>query len=157
MVNTCRSLIATASKRHSQHHPDRPCSTCLLCGKSSSSYFTHYGAWTTEEKEFLHRYWDGELEDNMCICVAHQREAKRVHPPEYTPKLSNKVNVTVTEMDDQVCMYPSCTTNNKLITASFVPASELKAALQLHGDYKEHKLYQALSGNVQAIDPSNLC
>ena len=61
-----------------------------------------------------------------------------MHPPKYTPKWGNKVSVT--QKEDQVCMYPSCTANNELIALSFVLINELKAALQVHSDSKGQKL-----------------
>ena len=79
MASNCKN-----KERYSKYHPNQPCSKCFLCGKSSL-IFSHYAAWGEDEKEFLRNYCENEPESSACICVAHQKEAKRTHPPQYSP------------------------------------------------------------------------
>ena len=67
-------------KKYSKYHPLRPCTECLLCGKSCP-YFSHYGGWSEKEQDFLKMHWDKDVEPSSCICVAHQKEAKRALTP----------------------------------------------------------------------------
>lgn len=114
--------MATSSrdKKHSKYHPQRPCSACVLCGKTCP-YYTHYEAWADGEKDFLIRHWKGEPEPDSCICVAHQKEAQHTHPPGFSPKWSK--HNTVQQSD--TCTYPGCTSTGKLITPAFAPKEEI--------------------------------
>ena len=124
MADTTREV----GKRYSKYHPSRPCTKCILCGKSSA--YSHFEAWSDVEKHFLKKHWNKEVDPSSCICVAHQKEAKRLHHPDYIPKWSNIV-VSPTQVDVKVCMYPSCTSTAKLIAPSFAPLCKLKDALQI--------------------------
>ena len=128
--------MVSGAKIHSKYHPDRRCSACLLCSKSSSA----------EEKEFLNRYWDGKVrDDSLHLCCS----LKRSQMHEYTTKWGNKVSVT--QKEHQVCMYPSCTANNKLIAPYFVPINELKAALQVHSVLKYKNCVPSITKNYTGI------
>ena len=117
----------TKGKKYSQYHPQRPCGPCIVCGKSCP-YYTHYGTWDDEEKDFLRRHWGAEPKHSDCLCIAHHREAQRNHSsPGYIPKWSKTSSSKRTQVS---CMYPSCSSTGKLITPSFAPASELQAELQ---------------------------
>ncbi len=115
-------------KRYCKYHPQRPCTKCVLCGKSST-YYSHYDAWSEDEKAFLRKYWDAELDPSSCICAAHQKEAKRPHPTGYTPKWSKIV--TQKEETMKTCMHPSCSSTEKLITPSFASFHELRDKLKV--------------------------
>ena len=58
-------MSRTESLVHSKFHPSRPCSACVLCGKTSA-YYTHLAVWKEEERAFL---YDGELADDSCMAV----------------------------------------------------------------------------------------
>ena len=114
------------AKKHSKYHPQRPCSNCLLCGKTCLVY-SHYKAWSDSEKQFLIRHWKGEPEPDSCICVAHQKEAQRAHP---SPKWSKIVRVQQLGK----CVCPDCTSTSKLVTPAFAPREEIQAILGIPGD-----------------------
>ena len=126
----------------------------------SSSFYSLFRSSSFSPSSNLHlstsySYWDGEVRDDSCILCCYQKEAKRMHQPEYTPKWVNKVSVT--QKKDQVYMYPSCTANNKLIASSFVPINEVKAALQVQSDSEGSKtVFQALPRNIPFNFPT-LC
>lgn len=112
-------------KRHCKYLPQQP---CTKCGKSCT-YYSHYNAWSEIEKAFLRKHWETELDPSSCICTAHQKEAKRSHPPGYTPKWSNMT--TQKEEVVKVCTHPSCSSTEKLITPSFASFQELRDALKV--------------------------
>lgn len=101
-----------------------------FCVVKSCPYYTHYGAWSDNEKDFLRRHWGSEPNSSDCICIAHQREAKCKHSSGFVPKWSTNTTIT-SPKDHELCIYPSCTTSSKLVTPSFAPLSKLQAALQL--------------------------
>lgn len=134
--------MATTSKgtdkRCSKFHPQRGCSECILCGKSSAQY-SHYEMWSDAERDFLRTHWGSEPDGSSCICIAHQKEAKRTHPIGYSPKWSKVTTIeqVSTIEDEKQCMHPSCSSTGKLSTPSFAPVNELKAALHITIDAQE--------------------
>ena len=78
------------SLKQDAYHPQRPCSPCVLCGKTRPHY-THYEAWADEEKEYI-RHWKVELEPDSCICLSHLKEAQRTHSPGFIPMWSEFVH-----------------------------------------------------------------
>ena len=68
----------TESLVHSKFHPSRPCSACVLCGKTSA-YYTHLAVWKEEERAFLYHHYDGELADDSGVCRADYLDIKRHH------------------------------------------------------------------------------
>ncbi len=115
--------MATSSKeeapQNSKYHPHRSCNGCILCGKTPM-YYTHYGAWRDDEKQFLREHWgDGpEPEPDMCICRAHQKEAGRTHREGFVPKWSKTISLC-SKKQCQSCMFPSCHSNTNY--SSFCP------------------------------------
>ena len=120
--------MACKEKRNSKFHPHRPCSECILCGKSNA-YYSHYQTWSESEKNFLVKHWGSEPDASSCICIAHYKEAQRAHPSEYRPKWSTLPLSPV--LTPVTCTYPSCTATPKLCSPSFASTSELRAFLQL--------------------------
>ena len=114
----------------SKYHPERPCSECVLCGKYSM-YYSHYGAWSEGEREYLKQHLSTELAASACICAAHQREARREHSPGFMPKWKKPAGPSLAEHPTHCCAYPSCTTNSRLIAPSFASPQQLCVVLQV--------------------------
>ena len=136
--------MATSSKKekapqNSKYHPHRTCTGCILCGKTCLCY-THYGAWREDEKDFLKKHWGAEPESDSCICPAHQKEARRTHGEEFVPKWSKTFSMH--KKQPQLCMYPSCHMDLKLITPAFAPTSEIQAALHVPSENTQPRVCQ---------------
>jgi len=117
-----------SSSNHSKHHPDRPCSSCTLCGKKDSKYYSHYATWGQKQREFLMRYCENEPTPSSCICLAHYKEVQQKHPASFVPKWKRTATCTSKYYK---CIYPNCSTlpSNRLISPSFATVSELEAFL----------------------------
>ena len=102
---------------YSKYHPDRPCTPCILCGKSGV-YYTHFAAWQSNEKDFKLRHYGRALLSTSCICRADHEVAKRHQSePMYIPKWKRKTPKLPS--DNKQCIYPNCTVCEKLITPAF--------------------------------------
>jgi len=104
-----------SSSNHSKHHPDRPCSSCTLCGKKDSKYYSHYATGGQKEREFLMRYCENEPTPSSCICLAHYKEAQQKRPASFVPKWKRTATCTSKYYK---CIYPNCSTlpSNRLIS-----------------------------------------
>ena len=128
----------------SQYHPNGPCRSCFLCGKSSN-YYTHFESWSIEEKNFITQHLGSTPPPSSCICQAHQKEAKRNHSKvDYTPKWKKLTGEVKEKSDKKVtyCIHPQCSaasTEVKLITPSFEAIDNLEAALHVKSS-PEHPL-----------------
>ena len=47
-----------------------------------------------QKEEFLMRYCENEPEPSSCICLAHYREAQRIHPASFVPKWKRSLTCT---------------------------------------------------------------
>ena len=112
---------------YSKYHPDRPCTPCILCGKSGV-YYTHFAAWQSNEKDFILRHYGRALLSTSCICKADHEEAKRHQSePMYIPKWKRKTPKLPS--DNKQCIYPNCTVCEKLITPAFQSIASLEATV----------------------------
>ena len=129
-----------SNKRYSKYHPDRPCSKCILCGTfKSSAYYSHYVAWGEDEKHFILQHLDFQPDPSSCICIAHLKEAQCTHAQGYIPTWRRSLQPVKSSVKIQHCIYPSCSSNSKLITPSFASSEDLEAVLQVQSS-EEHPL-----------------
>ena len=91
--------------------------------------------------------------------MTHQKEAKRAHPPQYSPKWNKLKSVPARE--HKVCVQPCCNTQEKLVTPLFAPVSEIMAALKIKQQVKNFKLcpehYQELYRQLVGARPCASC
>ncbi len=113
--------------KYSKYHPDRPCGECILCGKKNH-YYSHYGGWEETEKNYLKKHLGRELSPSSCICITHHKEAKRPHPPGFSPKWKKCIQPPE-QLDKPHCTYDGCTEDSKLIVPSFASSEQLKIAI----------------------------
>ena len=66
------------------------------------------------------------------MCMAHQKEANRIHQVGYKTKWSYVLNSGsgIENEEDKLCAYPSCT-NSQVIAPSFAPQSEIFFLVQI--------------------------
>ena len=127
-----------SSKQYSKYHPTRPRTKCVLCGTfKSNTYYSHYGAWGDDEKDFLRQHLDFQPDSSSCICIAHLKEAQRTHAQGYIPTW--KRSLKPVEPSTKICIYPLCNSSSKLITPSFASIDDLEALLQVQSS-EEHPL-----------------
>ncbi len=132
MSNRRKSATSTAKKQlvFSKYHPERQCSNCILCGKSSCHY-THFGALGDNEQGFIARHLGTIPSPDSCMCKAHNAEAKRylLHQG-YTLKWKESATGSVDSIHS--CIHPQCLVTNatvKLIAPAFEVIANLEAAL----------------------------
>ena len=97
--------MSQRAKKNSKFHPARPCTKCILCGKSQAHY-SHFQQWSEDEQSFLIFHLGQKPAPDSCICRAHHTEANR-HSSEgnYIPKWKKD---SVVVKCDTTCVYPGC-------------------------------------------------
>ena len=131
-TRTSNEKAPTSKKQllFSKYHPNRPCGSCFLCGKSNN-YYTHFDSWGNEEKEFITKQLGKAPPHNSCICKAHQIECKRKCSKHGSiPKWATAISQEKTDQAVHQCIHLNCTatsTEVKLITPSFEAIDNLEA------------------------------
>ena len=146
----------------SKFHVSRPCSSCVLCGKTST-YYTHFMNWNVEEKEFVARHYKRDLADSACIYRADHLEAKHYHSdPSYLPKWKRLEQEEGGASTGTHCIYPNCLVNTKLIVSAFEPTEKLETILSVKSNHENsfvlcQQHYQELYRKVHASNPCACC
>ena len=153
--------MSTQRPRH--YHSDRPCTPCILCGRSEA-YFTHFASWNVSEKAFLIRHYEKEVLPDSCICRADHLEVKRhLSDYNYIPKWQ-RMRAT-TKVGVRRCIHPDCQVTSlqeKRITPSFQPIYQLKAAIKVQSTSDQpfvvcQQHYQELYRTFTAPQPCACC
>ena len=143
----------------SKYHPGRPCQECILCG-SKHKYHAHFGAFTTEHRNFIYKHYEGNIADDSCICKADQKEAKEhCNDPNYIPRWKKHKESIINK-----CMHNDCnadSSNARIIMASFMPNEMFTKVLNLDDFPHEIMLctthYHQLYAQYNSPDPCPSC